>query len=1141
MTRFFSVDPITLHAQRRASDPRVSAWVSANAGSGKTHVLAQRVKRLLLSGMAPEKILCLTFTKAAAANMSNRVLNELAGWARMEEKELRTTIASLDGRSECEIANEELQRARQLFARALETPGGLKIQTIHAFCDALLHRFPFEAGLAGKFQIMDDLQGQDLVTSAFEAVMNETHQSSEHAALQNLLRDIQPEKLRELISKSLDNLRSAFGASDLRVSVFNALHLDPLLDLNDLYNEILENALPQEEWPQIIDALQRSGSGKNTGKNEKLARKFQHAVKEQGEARVTAYLDIFQTKEGSLIADSSLPSKKIDEFLPGLCAKFGMELQRLQPLHQQLNLYQTADKTLCFLELAKAIWVKVDKEKAVRGFVSYSDLVIRAGDLLNGEGASWVRYKLDQGIDHILVDEAQDTSAAQWRIITGLAQEFFAGASARDTLRTLFAVGDDKQSVFSFQGANPQLFEMERNRVMRLSRAAGLQFEDVKLNLSFRSSTTLMRSIDQVFSRSIAAAGVTIGEFPPHQAAKQHLPGRVEIWPLERKAKAREMEGFEHPFDRGDNQGQPRLRLARRIAREVQQTLNLAHVYDGEIARKMQASDVLILVRTRGPLFDAILRELKRVGLPVAGADRLVLNDHIVAMDLMALGHAMLLPEDDLNFACLLKSPLIGFNEDDLFALAYQREVPLYAVLRDRASERPHWQVAHDCIEQWRSYAKLCRPYEFYTQVLGPDEGRLHFYSRIGREAEEVLDEFLNAAISFEKAAIPTLQNFMGWLQGTRFEIKREMQQGQNEIRVMTVHNSKGLEAKWIILADSVDRPGSAQLDKFFTVETAGGKIPIWAPRKQQHIGVLETACGAALEAQGAEYRRLLYVALTRAEERLTICGAEGKGETSDDCWYALVQQALQPYVSEELDEQGSVSRWVIHEGQYSSVVAADEKYEPAMQERPVWLNTRIGPAAPRFELSPSHILQENLLSGEAQRRAAKAKKRGALLHQLLEYLPSLRKELREEAAMKFLARAAAEFDKIEITNLFNEALNVLALPFMLELLQNPSQAEVPIAAELVLPNGKQISVNGQIDRLVVTKTAFYIIDFKSGHAPEQEIYPENYIAQLGYYREALKQVAGGREIFCYILWTEIPRLDELQPIAMEQALLKAA
>ncbi|MES2905651.1 MAG: double-strand break repair helicase AddA [Pseudomonadota bacterium] len=1127
MSNVFIVDALTLDAQRRASDPRTSAWVSANAGSGKTHVLAQRVKRLLLSGAKPDKILCLTYTKAAAGNMANRILDELATWARMDENELRKVVAALDGRAPQNVSDHELQRARRLFAEALETPGGLKIQTIHAFCEALLHQFPFEAGLAGNFRLIDDLQQVILLNEAFENALTSGDRDIEEAGARLVL-EKNLDDLKKDVSTSLPFFKNSFANDDdFKSQLFSSLGLGPEINEKALAQNILRDALAVAQWPEAIRLLKTGKAAEH-----RIAQEFEQALGLPEDKQAFAYLSVFVTGEKMRDGGSKFLTKDFKSSHPALSEKLLDELQRVEPLYRQFKLLQLADMNLAFATLAKKVWSEIERAKKKRGLVDFDDLITLAGDLLNSESAAWVRYKLDQGVDHILVDEAQDTSEAQWHVISGLRQEFFAGAGASNKIRTLFAVGDDKQSIFSFQGAAPKLFDAQRRIVMRAVENAETKFESVSLNLSFRSSPAVLQAVDDVFSDAKIARGVTAENiFPAHLAAKKNLPGLVELWPLEKPADEKEINAFDHPFEAGGIES-PKARLARRIAQEISDSIR---------AGQVNAGDILILVRTRSALFEALLREMKKIGVPVAGADRLKLAEHIAAMDLMALGDAVLLPEDDLNFAALLKSPLFGFDEDDLFALAYQRKGSLQDALAQRTYEKPLWKAADSRFVVWRQRAAACRPFEFFSQVLGADGGRDQMLHRLGHEAGEVLDEFLNAALHFENSEIPTMQNFLNWLRGADMQIKREMQQGLDEVRVMTVHNAKGLEAKWILLADTADKPGARQLTHFYEVENGHAHATIWAPGEKNSIGLIEEAKSASRTAQDEEYRRLLYVALTRAEQRLTICGAQGKSKLPEDCWYALSAQALEKPENAEYDNEKNILRWAKRFGaiEENKKIFSDEKNIFSV---PGWLHTAAVVAVEKRELTPS---QDAGFTGEfsSQMRpeALFAKKRGVLLHKLLETLPRLNESARKAAAEKFLSLHAADFEPEQKDDFLQEALRVLPLLEQKNFLGKNALAEVPFSTNITLADGTIAVMNGSIDRLVIEDDALHIIDFKSGRVPETGQIPPNYLTQLARYCEAMRPITGQRTVYSYVLWTEAPRLDVVHENMMGEALAKIA
>jgi ATP-dependent helicase/nuclease subunit A len=1134
MNKPFDVDSVTLNAQRKASDPKVSAWVLANAGSGKTFVLAQRVKRLLLCGIKPEKILCLTYTKAAAANMANRILGDLAAWVRMPKKDLQATLAALEGCPSQRITEKDIDQARRLFALALETPGGLKIQTIHAFCDALLHQFPFEAGVAAGFQILSDVEQNAMIAKAFEKVLLSPEGAELQGYVSSLLCEKTPEELRGHVKTCCERFGSYFRAhEDIKAHIYAGLGIDAALTEDVLAKQILgEGSLAYALWPDLVAALVQTGDERD----KKHAALFERALASKGINRARDYLQIFLNEKAMMRSPSAFPSAAFKKAWPQFTLLLHGELARLSPLQQQLSLIDIAQDTRALFQIAKAVWLEIEAIKTAKGLLSFSDMIERADSLLNSESAPWVRYKLDQGVDHVLIDEAQDTSAMQWRVITGLVQEFFAGKGARENLRTVFAVGDDKQSIFSFQGANRELFDIERKRIAKASKDAQLGFEEVSLHLSFRSSSAILQAVDQVFASAEAAKDVTSGEsFPPHQAAKHSLPGFVEVWPPEMPHAKDDITAFDHPFSASISNS-PRARLAERIAAEVLCAVN---------AGECRAGDVLILVRTRNSLFETLLKELKKAGLPVAGADRLVLNDHIAVMDLMALGDAVLLPEDDLNFAALLKSPLFNFSENDLFELVHARGLPLVQALDRRAHERPNWQQAYSRFLVWKDDAQNHRPYEFFARVLGKDGGRSAFHARLGAEAGEVLDEFLNAALAFEASAIPTLQNFQKFMRDTRSEIKREMQQGQNEVRVMTVHNAKGLEAKWVILADTLDKPGKAQLDSFYELHTGAGQALIWAPGEKNRFGIISQAKDRMQNNQEGEYRRLLYVALTRAEQRLTICGASGKDKIADNSWHYFVHQALTPLSAKEVDAEGKIRRWVIKTGDSLSQTPLPEKApHKERTESPAWQFTAPREPAIPFILRPSLLSDQGIEavdSSEDNLNSALARERGILLHRLFEYLPRIPQEKRAEAAKNFLEKKAPHFSLESRAGLAAEAINVLAMPHMQIFFNKDAMAEMALNATINLPDGRIVIVQGQTDRVALTPEALHIVDFKSGKAPARQQIPEAYLSQLSLYREALKPLAGSRRLRSYLLWTSIARLDEIDSQTLDRALAKIA
>ena len=892
----------TQSRQHRASDPRASAWVSANAGSGKTYVLTQRVVRLLLDGVPPSKILCLTFTKAAAANMSMRVFRLLADWTRLDDAALALALGGMGlERPDATM----LTRARRLFARTVETPGGLKIQTIHAFCERLLHLFPFEANVAAGFEVIDDRRRADLLTAARDRVLSEGVRD-EDGALGRALRDLAAETgasafddlLREamghrrLVLRALrDDPSGARYAADLR----RAFNLGPDESEADIARAMMEDGIAPTEWIDLA-TLFETGSVNDKKAAEKLRKAARAATADE---KLETYMGVFLTDK--LKPRAQVVTSAISKHRPDLPARMEKEQERLAGLLDRRKAAALVTRSRALLTIAGAIFAGYEDSQRRRGLLDFDDLIERTSNLIQKADAAWVLFKLDAGIDHILVDEAQDTSPEQWDILAKLAEDFLSGASARTLTRTFFAVGDEKQSIYSFQGAEPQKFGEMRRQFEKRHREAEKNFAPVVLNMSFRSSPGVLQAVDDVFKLAENARGLTFDNVvPPHEAFKKELPGLVEIWPLEKPQETEQPRDWRLPLDRLDVQDPPVV-VAKRIAETVRGWLAPGSgecVHEGTSPRPIRPGDILILVRRRGPFFEAVIRALKEAYVPVAGADRLRLGEHIAVMDLVALGRACLLPDDDLTFACVLKSPLVGLDDEDLIALAPHRKGTLAAALE--ASTEPRHATAAVRLKQWRDLARSLSPFAFYARVLGADGGRRAMVGRLGPEAGDALDEFLREALAYEKDEPPSLTGFLARFEAADVEIKRDMEAASDAVRVMTVHASKGLEAKIVFLPDTCGTPSGKHDPKLYALDGLGNdRLLAWSKNKDTDPTRLAAAREASRAAQEDEYRRLLYVAMTRAEERLYVAGFHGKNAPSQTCWYHMIQRALAASMSE--------------------------------------------------------------------------------------------------------------------------------------------------------------------------------------------------------------------------------------------------
>ena len=762
-----------LERQRDASDPSVSAWVSANAGSGKTYVLAQRVIRLLLDGTPPGKILCLTFTKAAAANMATSVFEKLAQWTALDDRSLDDSIHAMAGERP---QPERRARARRLFAQALETPGGLKVQTIHAFCTRLLQQFPFEANVPARFAVLDEASESQLLDQlTFNALLAGAadRDGALGRALATVIGSVSDQSFRDVLSEAIRKRTGLMGWIDQAGGTKAAIaELSDTLGLRDgettsgIEARFFTDALiTQTDWPAVRAAL-AEGSKSDI----EQAGTFGQLDTLSGFERLKTYWSIFRTAKGE--PRKTVCTKALRDRYPALAQRLLAEQARIGDLLARWRAAKTRDRTAALITIAGTVIASFRAEKDRRGLLDYDDLIEKTGALLNRVEAAWVHYKLDLGIDHVLIDEAQDTSPRQWEVIERLVSEFATGEGARGQLaRTIFAVGDDKQSIFSFQGALPEAFAQKRRGFLRTYAAAGLPFLPLEFKHSFRSVQIVLDAVDLVFRTPGAFRGLDDPVATVHTAVRRKAPGLVEIWPLAEPEKAAELEGWDAPFDT-TSETSPRVALARRIAASVGRWIGRGvRVGDGARRHAATPGDVLILVRQRGPLFEAIIRALKNAGIAVAGADRLILTEHIAVMDLLALADALLLPDDDLALATLLKSPLFGLDEDALFGLAWQRAGTLRQALRDKAATHPGLADASARLDRLATAARRETPFGFYGRALGPEGGRQRFLARLGHEATDALDEFLNIALDYERRQPASLQGFVAWLRSANAEV----------------------------------------------------------------------------------------------------------------------------------------------------------------------------------------------------------------------------------------------------------------------------------------------------------------------------------------------------------------------------------
>jgi ATP-dependent helicase/nuclease subunit A len=1072
-------------AQIAAAWPARSAWVSANAGSGKTRVLTNRVARLLLEGTAPGRILCLTFTKAAAAEMQNRLFKQLGEWAMMPDEPLRKALATL---GEMELPDTQLLHARSLFARALETPGGLKIQTIHAFCESLLHRFPLEAQVSPDFELLDERGAAALRAEVLDEMALAT-----------------PEDFAEFIEKAGDpegflhdilKHQELFEHDFYEAAAAEAIGAEPELTEEKLLARVFEGVSDGD-----IDALVRAMMRNDKGHDPKAAKALVEFKKAPVSSALSMLEAVFLTS-GNRRKTTSFPNRKTKDAFAGAFDLVSRFIERVYAARQSRLALVALEKARVLHGFASGFLARYAAHKAARAVLEFEDLIRKADALLrDSDMAQWVLYRLDGGIDHILVDEAQDTSPLQWDIVKALAEEIYAAAG--EVPRTVFVVGDEKQSIFSFQGADPHEFARVKALLHERLEAVGTPMFEGALQCSFRSAPPILKLVDQVFSGE--ARGGVAGEIS-HIAVDDALPGRVELWPFYEKEPAEEMLPWDAPVD-ARPPSDPVLLLAEDVAARVAEIIKTKVVLPGK-TRPVQAGDFLILVQARDALFKALLKELKAAGVPVAGADRLKVAEELAVKDLLALLQFAANPHDDLALACALRSPLCGVSEAALFRLAHGREGRLWQAVKP-----------DDMLSDILKNTDYERPFELLQRILIQHKGREKLLARLGPEAEEGVDELLRQALEYERSEAPSLTGFLNWVKADDLTVKRQFNNEDNLLRIMTVHGAKGLEAPIVILPQTVKKPnsqGQAVLALDSGLAACGAAV-----------AELPEALAEARKAQQAlqteEKMRLLYVALTRAESWLIMAGSGDRKRVPEN-WYDPVAEALTALGADPREKGRLVleNNWALETGE----AAALEKPVIAL---PDWLATPAPkPVKPPRAQSPSELGGAHTIAGaEAD---ADALLRGTQIHILLEHLVDVPEGARQAEALRLLPAPLA--------GVVEEALTLLQAPDLSHIFSPDTLREVPISA--TLPDIGPIS--GQIDALLVGDTVL-AVDFKSNpQVPRTpEAIPEAFLRQMAAYGAALALVYPDREIKTAILWTATQTLMDVPAQLRDAALNRAA
>lgn len=1186
-------------AQADASNPVTSAWVSANAGSGKTKVLIDRVARLLLEGAKPDSILCLTYTRAAANEMLSRFFETLGEWSILSQSDLSTKLAKLEGKEQPEYSSEKLRRARALFATALETPGGLRIETIHSFCGRVLQRFPAEAGIAPQFETIDEKDAEKLWKKA-----------SDEAII------AAPDDALDCLVEACGGLGAFAGLNKLKNNATDVLYfakahamvvpsgekIDRLSVLDGHYGvsrviggtKVVDYASIRTQLNKVMEAPEQSieeyltqsmridfpvNELKDVAKKLELGKKIDTQTSQRLWLaldtnnlleRWEIYRSVFTTGAGAWRASNPYTAmfagSEISDLLQIKGETQGTELLRVLEVDRDIRAIKTVERTWALLRVGIPALLQYELEKKQTASLDFGDLIQRTRVLLeNHEAREWVHYKLDGGIQHVLVDEAQDNSPDQWKLVRKLTEEFFAGTD-RDRFpkaRTLFTVGDEKQSIYAFQGADPEQFKSNKQDY----RERAEKFESPKMEMSFRSSPEILSFVDEVFGRNLFPDSSPFSVEPDegelhHDAHRYEQPGCVELWDIvSPKEESDDSIPWEAPLD-FEGAKSPKTMLVQDLAEAVKQMIESgeqvwARQPDNQWKKRpMQYQDILILVRNRvGGLFDSIIRALKDRNLPVAGADRLTLTNHIGVQDCLNLMRFALLPEDDLTLAEILRGPFCDLVDDDnhLFPLAYDRNgQSLWSRLIEKRDDARFAKAYAFC--SWLIAMKNEPPFEFLSSVLetpfdGSSDGWQNLARRLGAPAREPLEELLNRAAKHDEEQASGLQSFVAEMDKDSSQVKRELSAPDGEIRVMTCHGAKGLQAPVVILPDTTSAASTtgSELMMYSEGDDEEYKIPLWATNKKSDVGVTEIIRENLNERALREHRRLLYVALTRPQDRLIICGAwygskKSKTGYGKNCWYEHCMKAMEEKKISSIPKTLLNTKSAMFIGTPDNSEKSETREETSVLEEenvPSWLNANLDQGSKEVSTQTqgaSTLRDAPVLVPFSGKQRTRGLNRGNAIHNLLEILPSIPVEERLGVA-KMRVRKMKHFNDDEKEKIVSSTLEVLEHPTFAEVFAPDGRAEAPIIGSVEGLSGRMI--NGRVDRLVVREDIVHIIDFKTNRNPpkDESDVPLSYLVQMATYRAVLSQIYPKKDIKCTLLWTEGPKPMELSSKILDDIL----
>lgn len=1088
-----------------------SFWVKASAGSGKTKILTDRALSLLIEGVAPNNILCLTFTRAAAAEMESRILKTLSIWAYQEKTQLSKDLEFLLKRPP---SSEECERAQHLLGIAFE----LKVQTIHSFAKDMLDQFPIEAGLSPTFSLLEDDAYQEFLKNLPSVLLSDLKSDIPlKECLDIFLPFFSLFSFKELLDLILEN-RSP-------LENFLATHTHEPLPNKDLLQQFLYESLKDISIPhnslKKISLIFKQEEDVNFQNKGAFLNSFLESSPEERITLYSHYLDLFLTQQKT--PRVNLLNKRLKTEHPLLFEDLLKEQLRLLNLEETLKDMSFNVFTRAFYKLSSCVFDRYLSFKQEKNSYDYTDLLLKARDLLkDSEKAPWIFYKLDSTINHILLDEAQDTSPLCWEILTLLLTRLKENSTGIP--KTLFVVGDEKQSIYSFQGADPEIFKQHESLFEQLAHIHNESWHTHKLELSYRSTEAVLKTVDTIFSSKNVSAGVSTKEKISHETFRINHPGRVEMWPLLTPDKKNQSWDPLEFKTLSSQPSHPERILAQTLAEHIEQLIQKKEILPST-KKPIQYGDILILVRRRTLLIEELIYFLKNKGIPVLGQDRILLKDHLGIQDLLVIAQWTLFPDDDLSLATLLKGPFFSFSEENLFHICWGRQDTLFKALQEKSDHPINYAKTLKVLEEMRSLQKQNGPFTFFSLLLTHLNGRLYFLDRFGQEINEILDEFLTLIYELEQRKGMGLHECIHWIQRSEIALKRTLDtHHSNQVRIMTVHGSKGLESPYVIITDTTTLPrnplGFSLCWK--------GQTPVLIPPKELRPKHLDPLLLEARKKSLEEYRRLLYVALTRAQDHLLITGFLPTGNTplSHESWWTLTHDALK-LISKPIPFsflENSRNAWsgegfILESGIFYPKHASHEEVSHKEKAQiPDWFYEQ---ASQDFHpINTIRVTGMEELSGASKNTL----ERGEILHLFLEKLPAYPESSWSHVTEVLLKQSTLSQIPDEKESQ-QKVFSILKNPDLQFLFGPNSYGEIPLMGTL---NGAIFST--RLDRLVVSKDVLWIVDYKSDKIVplSPSLIPNPYLKQLLIYRTLLQPLYPQLSIKLGILWIETGSLMEI-------------